>query len=805
MSADKDASIKMNVPLLLVDVSLWLLLVVPVLALGGVHRATIAGVAFLSAMAMGLLWWSYRAIRRSLQVPWFGWVLLGVSAYTALQLVPLPLGLLERIAPATAATLRVSWSALGLPRYHPISLNSAATLLEVAKLGACALALIIAHNRLQQRERRRILFYSFVGLAGLLVVFGLIGAIVAPGQALLFYKQTTGSFGQFSGLIATSFVNPNHSAAFLGLGALLAVSFTLTASELRQRAFWGLGATLLGGGVFLTLSRGGILALAFGMLALGGLLWVVRRKEHGEWHPVYLPLLFAVIFGFAGWLALDALRGELQRSVVEVHAGGMGKLQLWPSGWAMLADNAFVGTGRGAFLTAFPRFAERGGVSSTVVFSHIENQYLQLPIELGVPIGGGLIVVSALALLLWVRKGVLGAGSAAAAAGLLLLAAHNVVDFNLELLGIALPAALLAGSLSAAGANRGGTRTRRRRFLRYFRAILLATAILGVAVAALLAWRFGESSVAAAMRLADWRPSDLSVEAVKARMAREIRGRPADYLPHLIIARRIAKEGDPLALRSLNRALYLNPRSAAIHLEAMRLLLLLRRRPQAFVEGRLALDYSGDHPWLAAWVFGRCRAGGEIESLVRNRPKRGLAAASFFRPRGRIVDALSALRVELREHPKDRDTALAEVETLLFGARRREEEMSQREAWAAEALRRGKTLVERIDAAEAYVLYATALTLAGSSVPQNPKPSDVLEKGFRRFPRSRDLVLALGHAYVHEKRTADARILADRLMKEPLDRRLRARVHILLSAIYRAEGRLHRAAYEMQRARALSR
>ncbi|MBK6846064.1 MAG: hypothetical protein IPG96_00460 [Proteobacteria bacterium] len=95
---------------------LLLVLGVP-LALGGAHRPTMAAAALVAAVAAVLLVIYKRHSGVGIQVGRFGALLLALGGYTALQLVPLPLPLLDWLAPPTAELLRVSLAGAGpVPR-----------------------------------------------------------------------------------------------------------------------------------------------------------------------------------------------------------------------------------------------------------------------------------------------------------------------------------------------------------------------------------------------------------------------------------------------------------------------------------------------------------------------------------------------------------------------------------------------------------------------------------------------------------------------------------------------------------------
>ncbi len=437
---------------ILIESGLMLLAVGTPLALGGVHRPTILAAALLATLTLVLVWLHRRATYRGLRVPPFAAILLAVAGYTALQALPLPLALLKLVAPASVELLGVSLAgAGGLPAFHPLSLDPGATLLETLKVGTCGLALTAAHNYCYRRSRRDRLLLAVVIGGVIVTLLGFLGAVAAPGKPLMLYEPEA---GRAAGLITTSFVNSNHGSAFLMIATLAAAGLAVAARDLQRRVLLALGAVLLGAGVFMTLSRGGILALGLGLgvLALLLLFRPVPPGERRSLSSAAVPGILGLILALSAWLAFEAIVAEFRQIRPELDTN-LGKLGLWPSGLSMVLANPWVGVGRGAFLTAFPRYLQ-GELPRTATYSHLEMQYLHLPAELGIPIALGLLVASAAALVIWFRRSPRDPASTAVAAALVALAGHAIVDFNLETLGVALPAALLVGLLSASARTR---------------------------------------------------------------------------------------------------------------------------------------------------------------------------------------------------------------------------------------------------------------------------------------------------------------------------------------------------------------
>ncbi|MBK8480843.1 MAG: O-antigen ligase family protein [Proteobacteria bacterium] len=748
---------------------LLLVLGVP-LALGGAHRVTVQAAALVAVCAFLLLGIYKHHSGGGIRLGRYGLLLLALCCYTGLQLVPLPFSLLDLLAPRTAELLRVSLEGAGQrPRWHPISLAPADTLWGLLRLGLATLVFLLARNLLHRRQRQERLLQGLMGLGVVTTSLGLIGAVVAPGKPLLLYQPIQ---GPATGLIATSFVNPNHGAAFLMVATLAALGLAAQARALNTRALLFVAATVTGIGVFLSLSRGGILAFAVALAAYGVLQFFRRGEGASSARRLALVALFAgAVIAAATWLAGDQILAELQHRRADLP---LGKLALWPAGWALVRAHWLVGVGRGAVATALPRY--RGlGLPADVTYTSLENQYLQLPAEWGLPLGAVVIGLSAAALVVWWRRRRDDGMQLAVVAALIGLALHNLVDFNLELPGVALPAAALAGML----ASRRPSRPRRDVPARLL--LLPATLALVLGLCALTA--FGRSSVNDAPRALR---SGLPAQAVQRALAQAITRRPADYLPHLAQAQLALVAGKRReTMKALNRALFLYPRSPALHLAAASALRHFGHRRQALLEYRLALEAGADPAQMLDGALSACRTASDVAALLP--PKAATLwgqAVELLRRRGRLALALALIDRADAGELQDPTLLRSEVVALLAAGQH------------ALALERARTLVERNPTAE------HALLLADATARANPGADlAVLEQAWQQHRGSHALGLALAGARTRAGRHDQAASLAEELLRACRSSTELAQVHYLLATIHRAAGRPHRAGYELEEAR----
>ena len=212
----------------------------------------------------------------------------------------------------------------------------------------------------------------------------LLGAIAGSGilaAGIAAYRLFQGSEeGLYARLLTGPFGYPNAMAGFLLVsgGAAFALARGDRTSGVR------IGSTVIGfilvTGLFLTRSRGALLAAAAGFVA-----WiVVERGFRSRWRGLTLLLgcagalvVLACIFWFSGMLPLD-FRHFADRADTSSLVWRWQILQ-WT--WDMAKDHAWWGVGPGAFPVALTHYQRIPYVSG----ENPHNLYLELAAEYGLP------------------------------------------------------------------------------------------------------------------------------------------------------------------------------------------------------------------------------------------------------------------------------------------------------------------------------------------------------------------------------------------------------------------------------------
>lgn len=328
---------------------------------------------------------------------------------------------------------------------------------EVLRDGSLALLFLSAVGwlRVDSLWRKRLLS-ALAMMACVAVAVGILVYVLQP------VNRFVGTF--FDHRFSTDYW-PNAWAQFTLLAWPLVLWWTLQARQRPERMLRFSFLGILIGGLFLSYSRAALLVF-LGQIVLGGcFLLCARYRERGAspWEALrpFLRRGAAVLLvALCTFLVVNELRGRsfavesVARKITFTAAEGRSSVsertQFWKQALLLSADHPFLGSGPYSFRFLQPRLQE--GVFATS--DHPHNVFLKLAMERGWPAAIlfafllGLLLLRACALALH------GTSPHAQSAALLLLAAtgvlaHNLLDYNLQFVGIALPFWLLLAFLEA--------------------------------------------------------------------------------------------------------------------------------------------------------------------------------------------------------------------------------------------------------------------------------------------------------------------------------------------------------------------
>lgn len=322
-----------------------------------------------------------------------GLVLFGPVAFGAVE--PWSIALLQ----AGAGLLFALWSVrqvtageldiIGNPLFLPMSFFAAIVLLQQVTgrtayraetfstgLLYCTYGIVsfLVVQLLRRKSQVRILAWLISGYGSAIALFGLIQGIASNGK--LYWLRTA----QFGGWIYGPYVNHNHYAGLMEMLAPIPLVISLRPDMRRpHRALAGLSAAVMASTIFLSGSRGGMVAFAVELLMFTAFL-TKRRQDLKA--VVALAGFLATAVALLAWLGGDDLLQRLAsfHSTAQVEISGGTRLTIGRDALKMFAQKPLMGWGLGVFAEIYPQFRS---FPTNLLVDRAHNDYLQILVETG--------------------------------------------------------------------------------------------------------------------------------------------------------------------------------------------------------------------------------------------------------------------------------------------------------------------------------------------------------------------------------------------------------------------------------------
>jgi O-antigen ligase len=270
--------------------------------------------------------------------------------------------------------------------------------------------------------------FSIFGFA--LALFALVQGIASNGK--LYWLRTP----RFGGWIYGPYVNHNHYAGLMEmlLPIPLVFLFTRYGSRLRKAAA-ALAAALMASTIFLSGSRGGMLAFAAQMTFFIAIL--LRQRKAGRM-AFMLGVFLVLAIGLLAWLG----GGELVERIASIQSeartelSGAMRVNIDRDAIHMFRQRPLLGWGLGTFAEVYPQFRS---FYTNFFVDRAHNDYLQLLVEMG---GLGFATMLWFLVIVYYRASkklknwtvdTNGAVGLAAILGITGILVHSFLDFNLQI------------------------------------------------------------------------------------------------------------------------------------------------------------------------------------------------------------------------------------------------------------------------------------------------------------------------------------------------------------------------------------
>lgn len=333
--------------------------------------------------------------------------------------------------------------------------------LELQRILVYFTVFISALNSFRRRGAVRLLVATVIALAAVNALYAVYQAAINPDYVWHFKRPETYGYGRRG---SGFFINPNNLATLLCMSLPLGLAFSLV-SRLKSlpKIFLGYTSLVIVAGIAVTLSRGGWLATSISLALFFTVLF--RMRERRSMAVVALAVIAAI-----GILAISQSEMGMIRLKRALNSQGHPNVRhdIWRTGWDMWRDNAWTGAGPGHFDVRYKQYRAPAIQDRP---KHVHNDYLNTLTDYGA--AGFALAAAAIFTLLsgvmqtWrgLRKSfgedlschsdslafTMGAGCAFTA-----LAIHAFFDFPIQIPGLAIFAAVIAGVLASQGRRFSG-------------------------------------------------------------------------------------------------------------------------------------------------------------------------------------------------------------------------------------------------------------------------------------------------------------------------------------------------------------
>jgi O-antigen ligase len=347
------------------------------------------------------------------------WLKITLVTLLLLPLVPLPSSLVAFLSPERAR-LAAEFPIDGqVPQWLTLSTSPARTIQRLWELALAIAAFILTRRHSVLVHSKRNLAVTFSIALILLAASDLWSAQHGRTTVLNIWQI---SWGKGYG----TFANHNHFANWIYVASLFCIGWIIRELFRRERptskaALIFVSAATLFALVmaFLSASRSGTIAFIFGLAAFAFLLRSQFKSRSFAITVSVIVIATTITALLAAGPVITRLRSGSTGSTLAL------KTEIWSQTLRIAAHFPIFGAGPGSFVRVFNHYKTAHGDGS---FLHAENDFLELPLELGFPFAFLLFVAFVVfCSKFWTRESPAAAGALAA---LILFALHSAVEFN---------------------------------------------------------------------------------------------------------------------------------------------------------------------------------------------------------------------------------------------------------------------------------------------------------------------------------------------------------------------------------------
>ena len=330
----------------------------------------------------------------------------------------------------------------------------AATFEETLNYSAYGIIFFVATQSLTSRKRLSRFAVVLCTFGFLLAAFSIVQDLTSNGK--LYWLRAP----RVSSSIFGPYVNHNHFAGMMEMLAVIPLVLVIRAYyQGPKRVLAGFAAAIIGLSIFMSASRGGVLAFMAQLAFVGATTLMIARRRSS------LVPLAGVVLALAAavcWVGLDTVMDRIQFTQWEMERKAMSdtkRIAITTDAVGMALERPLLGWGAGMFPLAYPAY--RSFYNMKFV-NQAHNDYIQLLVETG---AAGFIAGLGFLVLLY-RAGTHALLNPdprssdsirlAALAGCTGIVVHSFLDFNMHIPGNAAMFFVLAALAAAPSKRRSG-------------------------------------------------------------------------------------------------------------------------------------------------------------------------------------------------------------------------------------------------------------------------------------------------------------------------------------------------------------
>ncbi len=358
------------------------------------------------------------------------------------QTVPLPVDTIAQLSPETFKLYQATYQLIDKPLEF-ISISHAPLITYNKFLETLSYFLLFCLLLLLLKNTQRIRLFATV-----IVFSGVFQALYGTIMSLSGLEY--GFVSENSNVATGTFINRNHLAGYLemtlavGIGLLISNLYQTSSTSWREffrriinsllgkKARLRIGLALMVIALVLTHSRMGNSAFFTSMSVMSVLYIIIVKKKSRSVIVLFASLLIIDMFIVGAWFGIDKVAQRIKTASVNVEK----RDEVNRDGITMIKDYALVGTGGGTYSISFLQYR---GDDIIGFYNHAHNDYIEFATEYGVIAGGTLALMVFISLFsslraLRQRNHALLKGMAfSSAMGIMAIAMHATVDFNLQI------------------------------------------------------------------------------------------------------------------------------------------------------------------------------------------------------------------------------------------------------------------------------------------------------------------------------------------------------------------------------------